>query len=70
MKLKIWAYISLAAIVLIAAGWDIYAITALGSDQATVSRVTLEFAQRYPIVPLGVGILIGHLFWPQSREPR
>ena len=68
MRYKLWAYVSLGVIVLIAVGWDIFAITSLGSDQATVSRVTYEMAQRYPVIPLLFGILLGHLLWPQSKE--
>lgn len=32
-------------------------------EEATLSKVTLEASCKYPILPLAVGILIGHLFW-------
>ena len=46
-------------------------------NPATISRVTLEFASKYPylgvplvggILLLGIGILIGHLFFPQHVQ--
>jgi hypothetical protein len=49
-------------------GWDIYvAINDKKGD--TISEVTLSFTRRHPIIlgliMLALGILIGHLFWPQ-----
>jgi hypothetical protein len=37
-----------------------------GGVKSTISRVTLAWAQAYPIIPLAVGILIGHLFVSQG----
>ena len=38
----------------------------------TISETTLGFAQKYPIagcgVTLALGIILGHLFWPQYPE--
>lgn len=31
----------------------------------TISEVTLAFAQRHPALPFSVGVVAGHLFWPQ-----
>ena len=36
-----------------------------GGVQATISRVTLGWARRWPLLPLLVGVVLGHLFWPQ-----
>lgn len=35
----------------------------------TISYLVLTRSRRYPIIALAVGVLIGHLFWPQP-EPR
>jgi len=37
-----------------------------GVPQETVSRVMLVWSERFPILPLCVGIVIGHLFWPNK----
>jgi hypothetical protein len=33
-----------------------------GGHDATVSAVVKDWSHRYPIIPLSVGMLIGHLF--------
>lgn len=53
------------ALVLIVVGlYDLIAVLWFGQP-ATVSAVVLQIAKRHPILPLAVGVLIGHLFWPQ-----
>lgn len=37
-----------------------------GGWPATISYLCLTRAQRYPILSFAVGVLIGHLFWPQT----
>jgi hypothetical protein len=68
-KLKFGSIIAVCLIVAISAGWDIYAINVLGNDGATVSRAIFDISAKFPILPLGVGVIIGHLFWPQTRNP-
>lgn len=38
-------------------------------DGDTISEITLAWAMKYPIsvfcLGMGIGILFGHLFWPQ-----
>lgn len=60
-KTKLFILITLGVIIL----FDIVAICTWGVD-ATISRIVLAWAQAFPLLPLGVGILIGHLFWPQK----
>jgi hypothetical protein len=36
-----------------------------GGVQATISRVVLGWSAAAPLLPFGVGVLCGHLFWPQ-----
>lgn len=47
--------------------YDIIAYWTMGV-KATVSRITLAWAQDIPIVAVGVGVVIGHLFWPQPNK--
>jgi len=42
--------------------WDIGAVIA-GGYQATISAVVLVWAKRWPIVPFGLGVVIGHILW-------
>lgn len=35
-----------------------------GGYKATVSAQLLKFSMAFPIVALMIGILMGHLFWP------
>jgi hypothetical protein len=33
----------------------------------TISEVTLAFAQDHPVVGFIIGVVCGHLLWPQRR---
>ena len=46
------------------AAWDIFAVTRL-SWQDTVSFVIAEWSVRFPVLPFALGMLAGHIFWPQ-----
>jgi hypothetical protein len=54
-------------------GWDIYA-AANDTPGDTISELTLGFTQERQGVLVGVvwaiGLLCGHLFWPQWRDRR
>lgn len=47
-------------------GWDVYVV--IVEPSATISAVVLGWAQHHPVVPFGLGVLGGHLCWPQ-RAP-
>lgn len=51
----------------IAIGYDVLADRE-GGVTATISRVVWNSAHEYPLIPLLVGILLGHLFWSQSGQ--
>jgi hypothetical protein len=57
----------IAALVL----WDTWVLVRLGPD-FTISALLLRWSLRWPFLPLaaafGLGILTGHLFWPQTRK--
>jgi hypothetical protein len=48
---------------------DIVAIVGGGVD-ATLSRHTVAAASEHPTLPLIVGFVLGHLFWPQRLPPK
>jgi hypothetical protein len=52
-------------------GWDIYA-AANSAEGDTISELTAGFVQEYMGVGIAIvwaiGLLCGHLFWPQFRE--
>lgn len=47
-------------------GWDIYA--AMSPVQPTISALTLAFAHKHPVIPFLIGVVTGHLFWPQVES--
>lgn len=53
----------LAVVCIALAIWDLYARK---QPEGTISEVLLSSARNSPLLPLFVGILLGHLFWPQQ----
>lgn len=47
--------------------WDV-AVALSPEPDDTISEVVLDWAGRHPIVPFALGVLCGHLFWPQFLE--
>jgi heme/copper-type cytochrome/quinol oxidase subunit 2 len=43
--------------------WDVVAITR-SRPEDTVSGLLYSWSLMYPILPLVIGVLIGHVFWP------
>lgn len=54
----------MAALLIVAIIYDILAAILYGQS-VTMSARTWALSKRYPILPLAVGILLGHLFWSQ-----
>lgn len=54
----------LLVVALAIGAWDIY-VTARGETDATVSRTLWDWGRLYPILPLAIGVILGHCFWPQ-----
>lgn len=52
--------------VLAAVAWELYAFYRFG-EEATISTVMLRWASDNPIIAVAVGVLIGHIFWNNSR---
>jgi TRAP-type C4-dicarboxylate transport system permease small subunit len=57
---------ALAMLSIIAIGLVVDAIIALKyGSSATVSRVIMDLSMQYPVIPLLVGMALGHFFLPQ-----
>ena len=37
--------------------------------EGTISYLALTRSRRYPILPFVLGVLVGHLLWPQPEPP-
>lgn len=44
--------------------WDIY-VVATGQPTETVSNILGIWSSQFPILPLTIGVIMGHLFWPR-----
>lgn len=44
--------------------WDIYVATNR-EKRDTISVVMLDTARKHPAIPFLLGVIMGHLFWPQ-----
>jgi len=53
---------SLAVVLALCGLYDVWAGLRWGYD-ATVTAVVRDASGRWPIIPFGVGVLVGHLFW-------
>jgi hypothetical protein len=63
--------IALIVAALLVGVWDVIAVSR-GQPRDTVSDTLYAWSARFPILPLAVGIIIGHVFWPmvtQRSEP-
>lgn len=47
--------------------YDIWAVVNEVSDD-TISRVVLKAAAEHHTIPLAVGAIMGHLFWPSKKK--
>ena len=58
--------VSLLVMHTLVAAYDIYAAYFLPTG-STVSAVLQEWAIKFPAMPLVIGFVLGHLFWPVRR---
>jgi len=65
MTPRVFLALSLMFVLLCCGVWDLV-LTAKDQPQNTVSATLLEWSVQFPMLPVVVGILIGHLFWPQK----
>jgi hypothetical protein len=50
-------------VVLIVVFWDI-TIVFIGRPESTISAVILQVSKENPIIAFVLGVIVGHLFWP------
>jgi hypothetical protein len=58
----VWFIVGLIVAVLVYDMW----VATNGTPGDTISEVVLGASVRYPALPLLVGFVLGHLFWPQA----
>ena len=61
------AFVTLAAIVVVVWVIDVYLFMG-GTNKHTLSQAIVVVAQRYPLLPFILGILVGHLLWPMRNH--
>lgn len=64
-----WRMATAAILVAFAVGliaWDTFVALKAGNS-ATISQVLYQFAKQEPIICVALGIVVGHLFWPQAK---
>ena len=64
---RLTTQVTLLTVAALFGAYDIWAIATAGYD-ASVSVVVLDWSRRAPVLPFAVGVLVGHLFWPQSDK--
>lgn len=50
-------------IVALIAVYDIWTLVTRGYE-TTISAVTYNLSKRFPIIPFAIGVIAGHLWWP------
>lgn len=56
--------IILITVILVLIGWDVF-VWMTPEENDMISHVALDFFRTHPIVAVIIGMLLGHLFWPQ-----
>ena len=59
-----WTIAVLAALVAALIAWDVWMVFLPPADD-TFSAVLMSWATEHPVVPFFLGVLGGHLCWPQ-----
>ena len=65
--LELTAKLILLGLVIIVAFWDA-AVLIMGRPEATISAVLLQLAKDNPIIAFTMGVVVGHLFWPNFKQ--
>ena len=46
--------------------WDVYAALN-NAPNDTITHILRVYTRQHPVIPLGIGIVLGHLFWGGSE---
>ena len=57
----------IGATILVIVAFDVYVFQG-GGTESTISWTMVEWSYKYPIFPFSMGVIMGHLFWPQYEE--
>tara|TARA_Y100000114_G_C11748592_1_gene322987 strand:- start:90 stop:290 length:201 start_codon:yes stop_codon:yes gene_type:complete len=60
------ARLIIVAIIVVITVWDV-AVVSMGRPDTTISAVILKLSKEHPMIPFALGVVIGHLFWPNFR---
>jgi len=60
------AKLIIIAIIAVITIWDV-AVVLMGRPDTTISAVILKLSKEHPMIPFTLGVLVGHLFWPNFR---
>lgn len=66
--MRIVLALAFIAVNLVVALWDLYC-AAIGNYRDTVSMTFQDWGRQWPMLPLFIGIVIGHVFWPTRPQP-
>jgi len=65
MKITKLTKLFIVGITLFIIAYDVFAY--LYGHDSTISQVIYSWSIKFPLLPLAVGVLMGHFFWPNSR---
>ncbi len=63
MLLELIAKCIILILVIVIVVWDV-SVLWLGRPDATISAVIYQLSKENPIIAFALGVIIGHLFWP------
>lgn len=66
MDVKKFTPLFIIASVVIISAVDMY-VFSVGGTEATISWTVYVWGKKHPMVPLFVGILVGHFFWQMKK---
>lgn len=64
-----WTIGLLAGAIALLVGWDLW-VAANDVPGDTISEVVLGWSRKVWTLPLAVGVVCGHWFWPRAPQPR
>lgn len=64
--LELTAKLIILATIIIIVLWDV-SVVLMGRPETTISAVLLQLAKDNPIISFAMGVVVGHLFWPNFK---
>ena len=60
-----WTVLILIATAILLLVWDVYVAYFNDEKDDTISAIVYRSALKHPLFPFAIGVIMGHLFWPQ-----